>query len=120
MGDKNKALVVTTKSIFDKIKNFFKNIFGKKNTEENPSDEKIKNAEISERVMEEIENSIETDVTDEKSEFFKKYNDFKEGKISASDFEGAEKVRLNLILNEELNISTKKLEQIQKMVKSNN
>lgn len=107
MENKNNSLMVVTKSIFDKIKNFFRNIFNKKVIEDMPSENSNK--------IEEVESAS----YDDKEEFFKKYKEFKEGKIDASDFTGAEKVKLSSILDEELKINSKKLEQIQKMVKSN-
>ena len=116
MEEKNNSLIVVTKSIFDKIKNFFRNIFNKKVIA--PSEESNKAEDIN-AISEKVEEEIEADLEDDKKEFFKKYKEFKEGKINASDFTGAEKVKLNSILDEELNINSKKLEQIQKMVKLN-
>lgn len=116
MENKNNSLIVASKSIFDKIKNFFRNIFNKKVIA--PSEESNKAEDIN-AISEKVEEEIEADLEDDKKEFFKKYKEFKEGKINASDFTGAEKVKLNSILDEELNINSKKLEQIQKMVKLN-
>ena len=113
MEEKNNSLIVVTKSIFDKIKNFFRNIFNKKVIA--PSEESNKAEDIN-AISEKVEEEIEADLEDDKKEFFKKYKEFKEGKINASDFTGAEKVKLNSILDEELNINSKKLEQIQKIV----
>lgn len=117
MENKNNSLIVVTKSIFNKIKNFFRNIFNKKVIENEPSESsnKIEDINTITEKIEEVENSSYND----KEEFFKKYKEFKEGKIKASDFTGAEKVKLSSILDEELKINSKKLEQIQKMVKSN-
>lgn len=113
MEDKNNGLIVVTKSIFDKIKNFFKNIFGKKVIEESSSEPFNEiNDNILESSQEDVEKVTEADSIQDKKEFFKKYKEYKEGKINAEDFIGSEKVKLYLMLEEELNINTRKLEQI--------
>ncbi len=117
MENKNNGLIVVTKSIFDKIKDFFKNIFSKKVTEE--ISHEVSNQK-EDNVLEVVQKEIETNQQKDKKEFFKKYNELKEGKISASDFTGSEKVKLNLMLDEELNINSKKLEKIQNILNSNN
>lgn len=118
MENKNNSLIVVTKSIFDKIKNFFRNIFNKKVIKDMPS-ENLNKVEDIDTIAEKIEEEIGSNSEDDKKEFFKKYNDLKNEKVDASDFTGAEKVKLSSILDEELNISRKKLEQIQKMVRTN-
>ncbi len=106
MSDKNNELVVVTKSIFDKIKNFFKNIFSKKRIENDSYDSS--NEKIETEHIVEIEDSQDK----EKKEFFRKYKAYKEGKLKSSDFTGSEKVKLNSMLNEEFNLSKNKFEKV--------
>lgn len=113
MKDKNNELIVVTKSVFDKIKMFFNNIFNRHKSENisyNSSNESNKTNVDTEDVSSKSTNYSEMENIKEKQDFFKKYNDYKEGKVASSSFLGAEKVKLNKMLNEELTLSKKNFE----------
>lgn len=117
MRDKNNELIVVTKSVFDKIKIFFKNIFNRNKSENisyNSSNESNKTNVDTEDVSQKSTNRLEMENTKEKQDFFKKYNDYKEGKVVSSSFLGSEKVKLNKMLNEELTLSKRNFEKAMK------
>lgn len=113
MRDKNNELTVIKKSVFDKVKDFFKNIFSRLKMENDSSNCEQESKMEEEDVQEKVNNS-EDSKDKEKKEFFVKYKNYKEGKIESASFSGAEKVKLNSMLNEEFNLSKKKLEKIVK------
>lgn len=112
---KNNELIVVTKSVFDKIKMFFKNIFNKNKSENDSytsSNESNKTNVDTENVTKQLTNHLELKniKEKEKQDFFKKYKDYKDGKVTSSSFLGSEKVKLNKMLNEELTLNKKSFE----------
>ena len=105
MEEKNNGLIVVAKTFFKRVKEFFLNLLKKE-------DEKI-----NENAVEEFEtktNKNETtkveENTDEKEEFFKKYEAFKAEKIDVSELSGSELVKMNAMLEEETKLNKQKLQ----------
>lgn len=109
--ENNNGLIVVTKSIFDKIKNFFKRLFSKNEILSSKSSNTQEETVETENTIEIEAIEIDTIKNKEKKEFFKKYQDYKDGKINTSDFSGSEKVKIGMMLDEELNLSQKKFEE---------
>lgn len=109
MVDKDKSLKVKSDSIFQKIINCFRNIFKKRNKEIDIDIEEI-NYE---------ENFEETIESNDKNEFFKLYQDVKDGNKKLDDLDPFDLVRVNLMLTQEADIQInnihKEIEHIQKV-----
>ena len=95
MEKEKSSLIVPTKNFFQKIKEFFVNIFKKQN--HNYKQEKAKNNK-----------DIQTVGANNKEDFFEKYNAYKANQLDISVFTGAELVKINAMLEEEIKINKEK------------
>ena len=98
MGEKNKGLIVITKTFFRKVKDFFISLL-EKNVETN---------EVITENFNEPEN-IDENEESEKDRFFKGYNDYKSHKIETSELSGSELIKMNSMLEEEVKMNQEKL-----------
>ena len=103
MEEKNKGLIVSAKTLFKKITDFFKNLFKKEEKIEEVEEKTVDIVEAKE------EQKIEKNEVDEKTEFFKKYEAFKAKKIDVSELSGSELVKMNAMLEEESKMNKDKL-----------
>lgn len=109
MVDKDKSLKVKSDSIFEKIRDWIRNIFRSNsslNVEEAILKEsintKIENINSTENLEKEQDKQKET----AKTEFFKLYQDVKSGKINIDELDVFDVVRVNLMLTQEIDIQT--------------
>lgn len=105
MEENNKGLVVVAKTFFKRVKEFVLNLFKKE-------DEKINENTVEEFEAKTDKNEIAKveDNTDERDEFFKKYEAFKAEKIDVSELSGSELVKMNAMLEEETKLNKQKLQ----------
>ena len=105
MEENNNGLIVAAKTFFKKVKEFFFNLLKKE-------DEKINEIVVEEIEIKTDKNEITKveDNVDEKEEFFKKYEAFKEGRIEVSELSGSELVKMNAMLEEETKMNKQKLQ----------
>lgn len=122
MEEKNKSLIIATKTFFKKIKDFFINLFVKSENKENNNEEINAESSIEDTLDKEKNNNEEK--LDEKEEFFKKYNAYKAHEIDVSELTGSELIKINAMLEEENKKNKEKMfdamEQYRKSQNSNN
>ena len=138
MDEKGTSLIKSEDSIFKKISNWFKNLFGKKNND-SPKEELIENSsennievqessdsqtsnDFSEFVFnfdncEEILSEISEDIEEEpkkdtKKKFFELYSDIKDGIVDIKDLSLEDLKKFNIMVQEEISIRQEKLEDI--------
>ena len=126
----NKDLIEYSGGLFSRIKEFFKKIFARKKQTEEIYNEVIEqdfsNAnetnESNGNTIIEVQENTEIEgvkALTEKEEFFKVYNDFKNGKISGEDLPLSQLLRINKMLDEENKIKVKDYQELVKIFNNN-
>lgn len=91
----DKFLIVKKDSLFGKVKNFFKNIFGVSNKDDSNK------AKTTDDVSKSFDSFIKVDLT-QKEEFNKLERDFSSGKIKEKDLTAKQKQMLNEYYDEKI------------------